>query len=74
MKSITIDHRTFFQVSIVHKLLRRWQVEPKEFLKLDDKFGILSFLREGYDLFHLNGDMGTIAEVEDFIREQGGVV
>ncbi|MCL2498823.1 MAG: DUF3791 domain-containing protein [Defluviitaleaceae bacterium] len=74
MKSVTIDHKTFFQVSIVHKLLNRWHIEPIEFLKLDEKFNILSFLREGYDLFHLNGDMGTIEEVEGFIKEQGGVL
>jgi hypothetical protein len=74
MRSIAIDHRTFFQVSIVHQLLERWKIEPKEFLRLDEQYNILSFLSTGYDIFHLNGDMGTIEEVEAFVREQGGIV
>ena len=74
MKPITINHDTFFQINIVHQLLERWQVEPKAFLALDEKYDILSFLRDGYELFHLNGDMGTIEEVEDYIREQGGLI
>jgi len=45
----------------------------KEFLKLDKKVDILGFIREGYGVFHLMGDEGILNEIEDYVREKGGV-
>ena len=68
------EQKIYLMVSTMSFLKKRWGITDIEFLELDKKYGILRCLRVGYDSFHLTGDEGIALKVEDFIKEQGGVI
>ena len=63
-----MDPILFMQVGIANMYMKKHQLSPKEFLKLDKKLDILGFIREGYEPFHLMGDKGILREVEEYIN------
>ena len=40
------------------------------FVDLDRKYGILRFIEDGYEPFHLTGTQGVIDEVDDYVKIQ----
>ncbi len=58
------------QTEIAHAYMRKHNLKPADFVDLDHKYGILRFLEDGYEPFHLTGTEGVIDEVEEFIRLQ----
>ena len=58
------------QTEVVHAYMRERNLKPLDFLDLDSKYGILRFIEEGYEPFHLTGTQGVIDEVDDYIRIQ----
>jgi hypothetical protein len=67
---MAMNQATYLQVEIAHLYMKRHQVTPKEFLEMDEKYGILYFLETGYEPFHLTGNQGILREVEDYIAVQ----
>jgi len=59
----------YMQAGIANLYMKKRDLSPKEFLKLDEKIDILGFIREGYDVFHLMGDQGILNEVEEYVGE-----
>lgn len=58
------------QTEIAHAYMRLYNLKPLDFVELDRKYGILRFIEDGYEPFHLTGTEGVIDEVEDYIRIQ----
>ena len=58
------------QTEVVHAYMREHNLKPLDFLDLDSKYGILHFIEEGYEPFHLTGTQGIVDEIEDYIRLQ----
>ncbi len=58
------------QTEVAHAYMREHQLKPADFVDLDRKYGILRFIENGYEPFHLTGTRGVIDEVEDYIRIQ----
>jgi hypothetical protein len=48
--------------------MRKNNLTPPDFVKLDREYGVLRFIEDGYEPFHLTGTEGVIDEVEDYIR------
>jgi hypothetical protein len=46
------------------------KVTPADFVELDRKYGLLLFIENGYEPFHLTGTEGVLDEVEGYIRIQ----
>jgi len=59
----------YMQAGIANLYMKKRDLSPKEFLKLDEKIDILGFIREGYEVFHLMGDQGILDEVEEYVGE-----
>ncbi|GBU22426.1 hypothetical protein R80B4_02335 [Fibrobacteres bacterium R8-0-B4] len=57
----------YMQAGIAILYMKKRNLSPKEFLKLDKKIDILGFIREGYDVFHLMGDQGILDEIEGYV-------
>ena len=55
------------QTEIAHAYMRERNIKPAEFIDLDRKYGILYFIEEGYEPFHLTGTQGIINELDDYI-------
>jgi hypothetical protein len=58
------------QTEIAHAYMRRHNLKPAGFIELDRQYGLLQFIEDGYEPFHLTGTQGVIDEVEDYIRIQ----
>jgi hypothetical protein len=69
-----MNQSTYLQVEIAHLYMRQHHLNPKEFLEIDGKYGILEFLETGYEPFHLTGSRGVLHEVEDYIAIQSSNV
>jgi hypothetical protein len=39
-----------------------------EFIKIDRKTDILTFIADAYEPFHLTGDPGILEEVDEYVR------
>ena len=65
-----MDQVLYMQAGIANMYMKKHKLSPKEFLKLDKKFDILGFIQEGYEPFHLMGDMGILKEVEEYVRSK----
>jgi hypothetical protein len=40
----------------------------EDFIKLDRKTGLLPFIADAYEPFHLTEDPGILEEVDDYVR------
>ena len=58
------------QTEVAHAYMRERNLAPTDFVELDRKYGILRFIANGYEPFHLTGTQGIIDEVDDYIRIQ----
>ena len=58
------------QTEIAHAYMREHNLKPADFVDLDRKYGILSFIEEGYEPFHLTGTQGVVDQIADYIRIQ----
>ncbi|MCL2603887.1 MAG: DUF3791 domain-containing protein [Defluviitaleaceae bacterium] len=67
MKLNQIAH---LQTEVAHTYMRERNIKPVDFVELDRKYGILRFIENGYEPFHLTGTQGIIDEIEDYIRIQ----
>ncbi|MBR5077887.1 MAG: DUF3791 domain-containing protein [Victivallales bacterium] len=41
-----------------------------EVIDLFNKYGILEFIRQFFDLLHINGDQCIVQDIDDYIAEQ----
>ena len=55
------------QTEIAHAYMREHNIKPAEFVDLDRMYGILYFIEEGYEPFHLTGTQGVIDELDEYI-------
>ena len=58
------------QTEIAHAYMREQNLKPMDFIDLDRKYGILLFIENGYEPFHLTGTQGVLDEVDDYVRIQ----
>ena len=58
------------QTEIAHAYMRERSLKPIDFIDLDHRYGILLFIENGYEPFHLTGTQGVLDEVDDYIRIQ----
>ena len=63
-----LNQVTHLQTEVAHAYMREHNIKPAEFIDLDRKYGILSFIEKGYEPFHLTGTQGVVDEIVDYIR------
>jgi hypothetical protein len=67
---VKLNQVAHLQTEVAHAYMRERNIKPTEFIKLDQKYGILRFIENGYEPFHLTGTLGIIDEIDDYIRIQ----
>ena len=65
-----LDPILHMQVEISNLYMEKYKLSTDEFIILDKKYGILEFIEEGYEPFHLMGNEGILQEIEDYINIQ----
>jgi hypothetical protein len=58
------------QTEVAHAYMRQHNLTPAEFVELDCQYGLLRFIEDGYEPFHLTGVEGILDEVDDYVRIQ----
>jgi len=64
---VNIDQVAYLQAEISHAYMRRHHLTPDDFIALDKKYNILSYIALGYEPFHLTGTQGVIEEIDEYI-------
>jgi len=54
----------YLQARYSRLFMERHNLTTTNFLKLDAKNGILAYLHDGYESFHLTGDEGVLEELD----------
>jgi len=62
-----LNQEAYLQIQISNLYIRKHNITPREFVKLDAGCDVLGFLRDGYEPFHIMGTQGVLREVEDYI-------
>ena len=62
-----IDPVVFLQAHFCILFMERHSMSPNEFIELQSKKDIISFLRLGYEPFHLTGDEGVLEELDAYV-------
>jgi hypothetical protein len=68
--TVKLNQVAHLQTEIAHAYMRGHSLGPSDFVDLDRKYGILSFIEDGYEPFHLTGTQGVVDEIDDYIRIQ----
>ena len=66
---MVMDPVIYMQIEIAHLYMLTYGLTLDDFLELDEKYDILTFIAEGYDPFHLMGNAGILLEVKDYISQ-----
>ncbi len=63
----------FMQVRILRKTAEATGLSLKEAARLFQQHAILAYLREGYGIFHTEGDEAVLAHVLDHLKTLGAL-
>ncbi len=50
---------------------QRWNISPQKCADLFDQFGVYDFIRECYDILHLNGYECVVNDIEAMMAVEG---
>ncbi|MDR3295467.1 MAG: hypothetical protein LBT26_06530 [Clostridiales Family XIII bacterium] len=62
------DHILYMQIHVANLYRKAHDMTIEDFLELDRKTGLLPFVADAYEPFHLTGDPGILEEVDDYVR------
>ena len=63
---MTLDPVIFLQVEIANLYMKKRSLTLKEFVELDAKHDLLTYIGEGYEPFHLTGNDGILDEIDNY--------
>jgi len=67
---VKLNQVAHLQTEVAHTYMRERDISPVDFIILDREYGILRFIEDGYEPFHLTGTQGIIDEIDDYVRIQ----
>jgi hypothetical protein len=67
---VGLNQVAHLQTEVAHAYMREYNLKPADFVELDRKYGILRFIANGYEPFHLTGTQGIVDEVVEYVRIQ----
>jgi len=68
--TVKLNQLAHLQTEVAHAYTRQRNFKPADFVELDRKYGILLFIENGYEAFHLTGTQGVIDGIDNYIRIQ----
>ena len=61
------------QIRLFRMACTKWQKSTGECADIFDKYDVDAYIRDGYEIFHVQGDEANMDEISGYIRSQGGV-
>lgn len=64
----------YMQTRLTRAAAERWQKTLAEAVDIFNRFGVLQYIEECYELFHVQGDEANIEDIECYLRARGAEV
>ena len=61
----------FMQVRLIRLASEEWKISIQKANAIFDKFGILKFIKDCYELFNTEGDRAVLNEIEKVLKNKG---
>jgi hypothetical protein len=69
MSEKRLNNTIFLMYLVTENYCKAHNLEPREFLKLDEKYAILSYVSECPDVFDSMTDSEMVEEIEQYVSE-----
>ncbi|MCF0241893.1 MAG: DUF3791 domain-containing protein [Treponema sp.] len=63
----------FMQIRLIRITAEKLGLSLKEAAELFEKYNVLSFIRDGWGIFHVEGDNAVFEEVREYLISKGGL-
>ena len=64
----------FMQIRLLRMMAEKYSISLKQAAEIFGQYNVLSFIREGYGIFHVEGDEAVFEEVKSFLQSKGAAV
>lgn len=64
----------FMQIRILRMMAERNAISLKQAAEIFGKYNVLTFIREGFGIFHVEGDEAVFDEVRTYLQSKGAAV
>ena len=64
----------FMQIRILRMMAEKYSLSLKETADIFGKYNVLPFIREGFGIFHVEGDEAVFEEVKAYLQSKGAAV
>ena len=64
----------FMQIRILRMMAERNSISLKQAAEIFGKYNVLTFIREGFGIFHVEGDEAVFDEVKTYLQSKGAAV
>ena len=61
----------FMQIRILRMMAEKYSMSLKEVAEIFGQYNVLPFIREGFGIFHVEGDEAVFEEVKGFLKSKG---
>lgn len=61
----------FMQIRILRMMAEKYSLSLKETAEIFGQYNVLPFIREGFGIFHVEGDETVFEEVKGFLKSKG---
>ena len=61
----------FMQIRILRMMAEKYSLSLKETAEIFGQYNVLPFIREGFGIFHVEGDEAVFEEVKGFLKSTG---
>ena len=62
------------QVRLFRRACNRWHMTNIECAEVFDKYDIDKYIRELYEIFHVQGDEANMVDIEEYLKNKGARV
>ncbi|MCR5621576.1 MAG: DUF3791 domain-containing protein [Treponema sp.] len=64
----------FMQIRILRMMAERYSLSLKQVAEIFGQYDVLPFIREGFGIFHVEGDEAVFEEVKAYLLAKGAII
>ncbi|MBQ5471077.1 MAG: DUF3791 domain-containing protein [Treponema sp.] len=64
----------FMQIRILRMMAEKYSLSLKQVAEIFGQYDVLAFIREGFGIFHVEGDEAVFEEVKSYLQAKGASV
>lgn len=64
----------FMQIRILRMMAEKYSLSLKQVAEIFGQYDVLTFIREGFGIFHVEGDEAVFEEVKAYLQAKGANV